>query len=144
MLMRRVHTPTRCSRWRGQPRWADLDPETGPRRAHAPETQRAESSTPPRSGYRGSVRSRVCLGPAACSPRSCHGAAPREGPRGTTQGPWRPHGSIGGEARSPLVRRGLPWKGRMGSFWVPLRLEGKLRPGIVPSPTFIQFSQQLQ
>lgn len=139
-----MQTPSGCSRWRGPRGWAGLDPETGPRRAHASETQRAGGSIPPRSGYRRSVRGRVCPGPAACSPRSCHKAAPWEGPRGQC----RDFGDHTGpsERRQEVHLSGVdyPGKGRMGSFWGPLRLEGKLRPRIVPSSTFVQFSRQLQ
>lgn len=63
-----------------------------------------------------------------------------QGPRGRRGGPWA------GEARIPSNRLfgvDFPREGRRGSFWFPLWQQGKLKRRTVPSPTFIQFKQQL-
>lgn len=107
---------------------ADLDAETGQRRAQAAETKGAKGRGtpphPPEWGYLGSVRGYVSPGPAAFSPRGRRGAALWHGDPGDDAGTQGTAGAPGGgEARSPLVWPGLPWEGENGVIPVPSAAE---------------------
>lgn len=79
---------------------------------------------------------------SACSPRGHHGAALWEGTPGIAQGP--PGLACGPRTFSNhLPGVDFPGEGRIGSFWFPLRQEGKLRRGTVSPVTLKKFNQQL-